>query len=197
MSTQPAQDHHHHNSPIDDAVSQAVAKAITHPAMVQSIMSGVHEQNAMASLSNCERMRPVHPSEALVPPLAYNDRGDALLLLRRRMFFAETTNVIVTFTQGADGSVEFSAIMYADHFNDTLQTKFIEFNDPALMEEFNRQIAEFYTVELAGKSIQVVMLICQGLMRKNIPAETLAPEEVPLEVQAPAADKAPAAIPRF
>ena len=163
-----AQHHdHNHEDPIGQAVSQAVAKALTHPALIQSIMSGVHEQNARSSLHHCEQMRPVHLNEALVKPEPYNDRGDALILLRRRLFFVEqAVNAIVSFSAAADGSVEFTSMLYADHFNDTLSTKFIDFNDPAIADEFNRQIAEFYTPDMAGKSIQVTMLTCPALLAK-------------------------------
>lgn len=172
--------HEHHDNPIDQAVNQAVTKAVTHPALIQSIMSGIHEQNAMASLSNCERMRPVQFAEALVEPKPYNARGDTMIFIRRRLFFAGVTNVIVSFTKDAADNVEFSAVLYVDHFQDTLQTKFIELSDPALIEEFNRQIAEFYKPEMEDKSVQLVMILTKGNKEPNKPADDLQFQDQPV-----------------
>lgn len=196
------QEHHHHDNPIEAAVKQAVSSAVTHPAFIQSLMGGIHEQNARASLHHAEQMRPVHINEALVKPQAYNERGDSLVLVRRRLFFVEqAVTAIVTFNKAADGTVEFSAVLYADNFNDTLSTKFIDFNDPLVADEFNRQIAEFYTPDMEGKSIQVTMLTTPGLFAKKgadqpstDPVAAFEHKDPAVAAEAPAAPAEPVAL---
>lgn len=159
-------DHHHHEDPIQQAIKQSVAQALTHPAFIQSVIAAVHEQSGMASLASAERMRPVSLEEGLVQPQAYNERGDTLLLTRRRLRNVDNAfNIIVTFSADNAGDVTYTSTIYKDHPFDTLTTKFIEMSDPAALSELNRQIAGLFKPEMADKSIQLTMLTCPELLK--------------------------------
>lgn len=183
-------DHHHHD-PLTEAVNRAVGNAITNPTLIQTIMSTTMEQQAIATLQAAERMRPVLLREAIVAPQAYNDRGDTLLLLNRRMRHAENAmNIIITFNTQTDGNVTYSTVMYRDHQFDTLGTKFIEVQDPAAQEELNRQIASLWKPERADKSVQLTVMMCPELLKnEQQPQPAPEPAHHPVAAQQPLVDR--------
>ncbi len=180
---------HHHDDPIQVAIKQSVAQAVTHPSFIQSILAAVQEQVGMSIIGNAERMRPVMLAEAVVPPEAYNERGDTVMLLRRRLRNIDNAfNVIITFTQGDDNNVTYVTTIYKDHPFDTLNTSFIEMTDPAALAELNRQIAALYKPDFANKSVQLVMMTCPELLKEKPQEQQPEPEPHPQPIQQPSYD---------
>lgn len=162
-------EHDHHHSDLQKMVQEEVQAALTRPEFLQSLILGTLGHQSIILARQAEEMSPPRMREALTPPAPYNEAGDTLILMGRRLQFNENAaTLIVTYSASeADPTdVSFSTIVYRDAQVNCSQTKFIEVEAPA-RQELERQLVAIFKPDMVGKSIQLTLLTIPGAAAKT------------------------------